>query len=183
MLPQTTTTDAENRSQSGDPPRALVMDDDPLFRTLLVAMLKRDYSVAVAADGSEGFYKALETPPAIAVVDIQMPGWDGLRTIKAFRDHNVLQRIPLLVLSSDATRGTVLAAISAGADDYVIKSSFTREELLQKLRTLRGVDVVASSVCAESTLASCGSDREVGTATSSQRSQMDRVQEAIDAWE
>ena len=63
IIPHVTTSDAEPGSASHQRPRALVMDDDPLFRTLLVAMLKRDYTVTAAADGSNGFYKALEAPP------------------------------------------------------------------------------------------------------------------------
>lgn len=113
------------------------MDDDPLFRTLLVTMLKRDYQVTAAADGSDGFYKALEHPPAVAVIDIQMPVWDGVRTIGAFRENATLRHVPLLVLTSDASKETVLAAIAAGADDYVIKSSLSREEFLEKLQCIR----------------------------------------------
>lgn len=122
---------------SDSPPPALVMDDDPLFRTLLVSMLKRDYQVTAAVDGSDGFYKALERPPAVAVIDIQMPVWDGVRTIGAFRDNATLRHVPLLVLTSDASKETVLAAIAAGADDYVIKCSLSRGELLEKLECIR----------------------------------------------
>lgn len=128
---------SESDATTDLPPQALVMDDDPLFRTLLISMLKRDYQVTGAADGSEGFYKALERPPAVAVIDIQMPVWDGVRTINAFRENATLKHVPLLVLTSDASKETVLAAIAAGADDYVIKSSLSREELLEKLQSVR----------------------------------------------
>ncbi len=137
MLPQGKISGVGPGSTDSLRPRVLVMDDDPLFRTLLVAMLQRAYTVIAAKDGSDGFYKAIETPPEIAVVDIQMPVWDGLRTLRAFREHATLRGIPLLVLSSDAAQETVQAAIQAGADDYLFKSSFTRNELLEKLQSLR----------------------------------------------
>src|SRR6476620_11520051 len=89
-------------------PRALVIDDDPLFRSLLVSMLKHDYIVTAAAEGSEGFDKALECPPRIAVIDIKMPVWDGIRTIKVFREHETLKHVGLVVLTSDASQETVL---------------------------------------------------------------------------
>lgn len=173
------------------PPRVLVIDDDPLFRTLLVAMLKRAYGVAVASDGCDGFYKALETPPDVAVIDIQMPTWDGLRTIKAFREHATLNRVPLMILSSDATRETVLAAIAAGADDYLIKTNFTREELLEKLSRLRERRIAECSVGDDEIPFGIEDSAKISP-RASQTEQMasvganlstTRLQETIDAWE
>jgi CheY-like chemotaxis protein len=123
-------------------PRLLVMDDDPLFRSLLISFLRRDYLVSVASNGSEGFYKAEEHTPDAAIIDIQMPGWDGLQTLKAFRSCPSLAKVPVVILTSDASRETVMAAIQAGAQDYIIKTGFTKEELLKKLERLFPVQVV-----------------------------------------
>ena len=114
--------------------RILVIDDDPLFRNLMVSFLRREYFVSVASDGSEGFYKALEYPPDIAIVDVQMPVWDGLQTLKAFRSHPTLCKTKIIMLTSDASKGTVVAAIQGGANDYIIKTSFSKQELLDKVR-------------------------------------------------
>ncbi|QDT27067.1 Transcriptional regulatory protein SrrA [Gimesia panareensis] len=114
--------------------RILVIDDDPLFRNLMVSFLRREYFVSVASDGSEGFYKALEYPPDIAIVDVQMPVWDGLQTLKAFRSHPTLCNTKIIMLTSDASKGTVIAAIQGGANDYIIKTSFSKTELLDKVR-------------------------------------------------
>lgn len=114
--------------------RILVIDDDPLFRNLMVSFLRREYFVSVASDGSEGFYKALEYPPDIAIVDVQMPVWDGLQTLKAFRSHPTLCKTKIIMLTSDASKGTVVAAIQGGANDYIIKTSFSKTELLDKVR-------------------------------------------------
>ncbi len=119
-----------------DRTRILVIDDDPLFRNLIVSVLRKEYLVSVASEGAEGFYKALESPPDVAIVDIQMPGWDGLKTLKAFRSHRTLQHVKILILTSDASRETVLAAVQGGANDYVIKTNFSRDELFAKLETL-----------------------------------------------
>jgi DNA-binding response OmpR family regulator len=117
-------------------PRVLVIDDDPLFRSLITSMLRRDFLVTVAGDGAEGYYKALEFPPQLAIIDIQMPGWDGLRTLQAMQAHKALANIPVMMLTSDATRQTVLAAIQAGAKDYVIKTTLNRDDLLTKASRL-----------------------------------------------
>lgn len=113
--------------------RVLVIDDDPLFRSLLTSMLRKDYIVTVACDGAEGYYKALEHPPLLAIVDIQMPGWDGLKTLKAFHSHHLLSHIPVMMLTSDSSRQTVMAAIQGGAKDYVIKTTLSRDDFLQKV--------------------------------------------------
>ncbi|MCA9041975.1 MAG: response regulator transcription factor, partial [Planctomycetaceae bacterium] len=116
--------------------KVLIIDDDPLFRSLLVSLLRKDYLVSVASDGADGFYKAVEYPPDIAIVDIQMPQWDGIQTLKAFRGHSALQNTKVIMLTSDASRETVLSAIKGGANDYVIKTSFSKEELRQKIHRL-----------------------------------------------
>jgi len=118
--------------------RVIVIDDDPLFRNLIVSMLRKDFFVSVASEGSEGYYKAIEHPPDVAVIDVQMPGWDGLKTLKAFRAHQLLSSTLVMMLTGDASRETVVAAIQGGAHDYVIKTKFSREEFLAKLQRLLG---------------------------------------------
>ncbi|ADG68090.1 response regulator receiver [Planctopirus limnophila DSM 3776] len=125
-----------NELPSNDRPRVLVIDDDPLFRSLITTLLRKEYFVAVAADGAEGFYKAAEHPPDIVLIDVQMPGWDGIKTLKHFRGHPSLSHVSLVMLTSDSTRDTVMAAIQAGAQDYIVKTSFSKEDLFNKLARL-----------------------------------------------
>ena len=118
------------------PTRVLIIDDDPLIRTLLVSALRKDCLVAVAAEGSEGFYKALELTPDIAVIDVNMPGWDGLKTLEAFRAHPGLKNVKVIMLTADTSKQTVMAAIRGGAHDYVIKTSFSKADFYRKLNQL-----------------------------------------------
>lgn len=78
----------------------------------------------------------MEQPPELAIIDIQMPVWDGLKTLRAFRSHPSLAMVKTMILSGDAARDTVLAAINEGANDYVIKSSFSKTEFLEKIVNL-----------------------------------------------
>ena len=158
-------------------PRALVVDDDPLFRTLLVGMLKQAYTVTAATDGKDGYYKALENPPEIAIVDVQMPVWDGLRLLKALREHPSLSKTGVVMLTSDASRETVLAAIKAGADDYIIKTSLSRHELTQKLAAIlqrrTALPAAQTAAAPESRYAAAIVDDSTEK----------RMQEMMDAWE
>ena len=175
----------------------LVIDDDPLFRSLMVGVLRRDFDVTVACDGADGFYRALDCKPDVTVLDLQMPGWDGLKTLRAFRAHPSLTDVKVMVLTSDSSRETVLAAIHAGADDYTIKTAFSRDEFRQKLDRLfrlprngAGMDsIIAKAMTAplSSELQSSehrsdelvtASSRRVGWSGSNEL-----LQEAIDAWE
>lgn len=116
--------------------RVLIIDDDPLIRALLVAALRKDCFVAVAAEGSEGFAKALEIKPDVAVIDVNMPGWDGLKTLESFRAHPNLRQTKIIMLTADASKQTVMAAVRAGANDYLIKTSFSKAEFYRKLNQL-----------------------------------------------
>src|SRR5262245_27859120 len=113
-------------------PHVIVIDDDPLFRSLLTAMLREEFQVSVAVDGAEGYYKALQQPPELAIIDVQMPGWNGLRTLKAFRANHALSRVPIMIITSDARAETLLEALQAGASDYVAKTTLSREDFLKK---------------------------------------------------
>ncbi|WP_339910805.1 response regulator [Symmachiella dynata] len=116
--------------------KVLIIDDDPLFRSMLASVMREKYIVFVAADGEEGYRKALAHPPHAIILDIRMPGWDGLKTLRTIRRNELLAELPVMILSSDASRETVIAAIHSGATDYLIKTSFTRKEFHSKLTRL-----------------------------------------------
>ncbi len=185
-------------SQTNDQRRhILIVDDDPLFRSLMVGVLRRDFDVTVACDGADGFYRALDRRPDVTVLDLQMPGWDGLKTLRAFRAHPSLADVRVMVLTSDSSRETVLAAIHAGADDYTIKTAFSRDEFRQKLDRLfrqprceSGMD----SIIAKAMSAPLSSELQAAELQSDELNAIDSrrtgwsgsnelLQEAIDAWE
>ncbi|MAG95043.1 MAG: hypothetical protein CMJ48_15055 [Planctomycetaceae bacterium] len=119
-----------------DGPRILVIDDDPLFCSLIALTLEKEFTVSLANSGEKGFHLACENPPDVAVIDVQMPGWDGLKTLSEFRKHQSLRSTPVIMLTSDASKGTVLTAIEAGADDYVLKTAFSKEEFRTRIAKL-----------------------------------------------
>lgn len=115
-------------------PRILVIDDDPMFRSVVVALLRKDFLVSVANDGIEGYSKAKKHKPDVAVIDVQMPGWSGLETLKSFRENPSLRDVKVIMLTGDNSKATVVAAIKAGANDYIIKETFRKSDFLEKVQ-------------------------------------------------
>ncbi len=113
--------------------RILVIDDDPMFRSVIVSLLRKNYIISVASDGESGFDKAQLHRPDLVIIDYQMPGWDGLQTLKAFRNDLRFQSVKTMMLTSDASKEVVLAAIQAGADSYIIKTTFNKNDFLAKV--------------------------------------------------
>jgi DNA-binding response OmpR family regulator len=117
-------------------PRLLLIDDDPISRELLSYGLGRDFRVSCASNGEDGVAEAIEASPDIIILDMQMPGWDGLRTLKSIREKPSLESIPILVLSGGATKESVIEAKRLGAGDYLLKTHAPNEILLQRLSHL-----------------------------------------------
>jgi two-component system KDP operon response regulator KdpE len=109
----------------------LVVDDEPQIVRALVTNLKvRDYDVHGASTGEEAVELAARLRPDLLIVDLGLPGISGIEVIEAVRAWSA---VPIIVLSvRDAERDKV-AALDAGADDYVTKP-FGIEELLARVR-------------------------------------------------
>lgn len=114
-------------------PRILVVDDDPGLRTLLEAYLgDSGYAVETAADG-EAMWRVLASgmPDAI-VLDLMMPGEDGLSLARRLRSQS---NVPILMLSARGEEIDRVVGLEMGADDYLAKP-FSPRELLARLRAL-----------------------------------------------
>jgi DNA-binding response OmpR family regulator len=117
----------------GSSARILVVDDDPGMRTLLEAYLgDSGFSVETATDGV-AMWQALETgmPDAI-VLDLMMPGEDGLTLARRLRSQS---NVPILMLSARGEEVDRVVGLEMGADDYLAKP-FSPRELLARLRAL-----------------------------------------------
>lgn len=111
--------------------RVLVVDDEPqIVRALVTNLRVRGYEVASASTGEEAVERVARGRPDVVIVDLGLPGIDGVEVIEAVRGWS---SVPIIVLSvRDAERDKV-RALDAGADDYVTKP-FGIEELLARVR-------------------------------------------------
>ncbi|MBC2908329.1 response regulator [Streptomyces cupreus] len=111
--------------------RVLVVEDDPqLVRALLINMRARRYGVDAAPDGATALRLAAARQPDVVMLDLGLPDMDGVDVIRALRGWT---RVPILVLSARQASEEKVAALDAGADDYVTKP-FSMDELMARLR-------------------------------------------------
>lgn len=114
---------------SGD--RILVVDDEPqITRILRRSLSAHHYEVRTASDGESGFDTFRDFGPALVITDLQMPEMSGLELCRKIRR---LSQVPIIVLSVKGEEDTKVAALDAGADDYVTKP-FGMEELMARIR-------------------------------------------------
>jgi two-component system, OmpR family, KDP operon response regulator KdpE len=111
----------------------LVVDDEGAMRKLLALNLAaRGYTVLEATDGSEALQRLAEHTVDLLLLDISLPGPNGLQVLEAVRRD---QRVPVLMLSARSQERDKVGALDMGADDYLTKP-FGIEELLARVRSL-----------------------------------------------
>ncbi|WP_420036194.1 response regulator [Streptomyces sp. cg28] len=111
--------------------RVLVVEDDPqLVRALVISLQARRFGVDAAPDGATALRLAAARQPDVVLLDLGLPDMDGIDVIKTLRART---RVPIMVLSARRASGEKVAALDAGADDYVTKP-FNMDELLARLR-------------------------------------------------
>jgi two-component system response regulator MprA len=120
--------------------RVLVVDDDPPLRRMLERTLAAEgFEVTVAPDGGAALLAAERSPPDVIVLDVAMPGLDGLAVCRRLRSKGLAT--PILMLTARDAVPDRVAGLEAGADDYLIKP-FAMRELIARLGALtrRGGD-------------------------------------------
>jgi two-component system KDP operon response regulator KdpE len=111
--------------------RVLVVDDEPQIRRTLATNLRaRAFEVELASTGEEALELAATRPPDVVILDLGLPGIDGITVIERLRMQS---NVPIIVLSVREQEADKVRALDVGADDYVTKP-FGMDELLARLR-------------------------------------------------
>jgi two-component system, OmpR family, KDP operon response regulator KdpE len=111
--------------------RVLVVDDEPpILRALGTNLRARDYTVDLAATGEEALALAAHHRPDAVILDLGLPGISGIEVVEGLRGWSA---VPIIILSARGAEHDKVAALDAGADDYVTKP-FGMDELLARLR-------------------------------------------------
>ena len=118
-------------------PTVLVVEDDPSNRALLTRLLERaGYNAVAAPDGPSGLAAAFEVAPDIVLLDVGLPGMDGLAICRRLRADPRTVALPVVLLTGRTSVDDVVAGLDAGADDFLAKP-FHEAELLARLRSAR----------------------------------------------
>jgi two-component system KDP operon response regulator KdpE len=111
--------------------KVVVIDDEAaICRALRINLTARSYDVKTASDGASGLATVARERPDVVIVDLGLPDMDGAEVIRGIRGWS---SAPIIVLSARENEVTKVAALDAGADDYVTKP-FGMDELLARLR-------------------------------------------------
>lgn len=118
-------------------PRLLIIEDERgLTQTLEYNFRREGYDVTVATEGLDGLHKAQVLLPDVVMLDLMLPGMNGLEVCRALRDSETTRDIPILMLTAKAEEADQLIGFSVGADDYVTKP-FSVKVLVQRVKALR----------------------------------------------
>ncbi len=115
----------------------LVVDDEERVALSIERSLRRDYQVRVAFNGPDALKIARRESPALVILDISMPGMDGLQVCKELRSDPALRQVPILFLTARGRVEDRIEGLEAGADDYLTKPFDVRELLLRVQAILR----------------------------------------------
>jgi len=127
-------------------PTVLVVEDDSSNRALLTALLERaGYRAVTASDGPSGLAAALEIAPDLVLLDVGLPGMDGLEICRRLRADPRTVTLPVVLLTGRTSVDDVVAGLDAGADDFLAKP-FHEAELLARLRSARRLALVVAEM-------------------------------------
>lgn len=114
--------------------KILIVEDEELVSTLLEKKLKNaGYDVVTAADGEEGLKKIKEEKPDLVLLDVIMPKMGGFEVMEEMRKDEEIKDIPVIIISNSGQPVELDRARELGAKDWLIKTNFDPQEVLQKV--------------------------------------------------
>jgi HD-like signal output (HDOD) protein/CheY-like chemotaxis protein len=127
----------------------LVVDDMAIFRDPIAACLQQaGYKTSCAADGQSALASLRSAVPDLILLDVAMPGMDGLTLLKQIRRDKSMASLPVILLTAMAKKELVVQAAELGVRDYLLKSRFSLPELLARVRKL--LDAAANAAAGKS---------------------------------
>ncbi len=112
----------------------LVVDDNADFlESVSTVFWDAGYAVSTAKNSSQALEMAARSRPDICVVDVAMPGADGIQLIKFFRSRHIYRQIPMILLTAGVRRDSLAEALDLGVKDVFLKSKFTAEDLVERV--------------------------------------------------
>jgi two-component system, OmpR family, alkaline phosphatase synthesis response regulator PhoP len=121
----------------------IVEDETDLVKLLKYNLEKEGFKVGYATDGALALAEARRDPPDVVILDLMLPGLDGLEVCRQLRRNDQFSRTPILILSARSEEADRIVGLELGADDYVTKPFSTREVIARVRALLRRNEPVA----------------------------------------
>lgn len=118
----------------------IIEDEQTLVSNLADKLRAEGYNVSVAMDGETGWDKVRAEKPNLLVLDIMLPGLDGLSLCRMVRNENSISRTPIIMLTARGTEVDKIVGLESGADDYIVKPFGLGEFLARVRAVLRRID-------------------------------------------
>ncbi len=117
--------------------KVLLIEDDQALTSVLQYNLKQaGYEVLSASDGNQGYMQARRFLPDVVVLDLMIPGIDGMEVCRRLRDADETRQVPIIMLTARSAEADQIGGFAAGADDYVTKP-FSVKVLLQRIQAMQ----------------------------------------------
>ena len=134
FLPENEATPADSEGEDSRC-RMLVIEDNRDIAAYIGSLFADRYAVSYAANGKEGMEKALDLVPDLIITDLMMPGIDGLEVCRQVRGNEIINHIPIIVVTAKITEEERIKGLEAGADAYISKP-FNADELRTRVEKL-----------------------------------------------
>ena len=114
--------------------KVLVIEDDSMYRRILVDTLKKEDCIVIEADnGRKGLETALKEHPDLIVVDIMMPVMSGMEMAKELKKDSWGKDANIIILTNLTSEKTIAAFLATGAYDYLIKTAWTASDIVKRI--------------------------------------------------
>src|SRR5437660_10235428 len=123
-------------------PALIIEDDADIAESVKYNLESEGFSAVVASTGEQGLTLALDAhnPPSVIVLDLMLPGMNGMELCRRLRRENQTRKIPIIMLTAKTSEADRIAGLDLGADDYIAKPFSVRELLARVRAVLRRVD-------------------------------------------
>lgn len=119
--------------------KILIIEDDDFFRGLIAKkLLFEEFDVYMASNGEEGISKMKEQKPSLVLLDMLLPSLDGFEILTKIKEDATLAQTPVIVASNLDEKEDIDRALKMGAFDYLIKSQYTPEMIVEKVKKALG---------------------------------------------
>jgi len=118
------------------PSRVLIVEDEPDIRGLLVFHIEREgYQVVRSSDGADALRQVRARPPDLVLLDLMLPGMDGLEVCRRLRQDPATAPLPIVMLTAKGDEVDRVLGLELGADDYIVKP-FSPKEVVARIRAV-----------------------------------------------